>query len=388
MTGESSTHICYVQREGWQEVFATAVPREPVEDRGALECFFRQFVAELAAGGVEVLHQKVLAEAAWEGTLREVHDAAFGGSDQAPPFTLLEGRACLGGRLAGVQVVGARRRSPGVSLEVIREEGRANACLLETPTQRRLYLAEVTGLDPVAPGTGPEQTRAMLEGAERRLREHGFEYRDVIRTWIYLPRLLEWYDDFNVARSACYREFGILGPDAVVPLPASTGIQARRREHEEVLLDLVAYQVPGTRSEALRPAHNPRQNEAYDYGSSFSRGMVVDGDGPRMVYISGTASIDGTGRTVYLDDSQGQILETLLDVGALLGSEGLGLGDIRHAVAYCKRPEDFATWQEIRRTLQIPDFPVLPVYGDVCRDDLLFELEALAVADAGPLGDA
>ena len=43
-------------------------------------------------------------------------------------------------------------------------------------------------------------------------------------------------------------------------------------------------------------------NEAYDYGSAFSRGMRIDLNGLTILLISGTASIDDEGRTVHVGD--------------------------------------------------------------------------------------
>jgi hypothetical protein len=40
-------------------------------------------------------------------------------------------------------------------------------------------------------------------------------------------------------------------------------------------------------------------NEAYDYGSAFSRGTRIDLSGLTILLISGTTSIDARGRTVH-----------------------------------------------------------------------------------------
>jgi hypothetical protein len=48
-------------------------------------------------------------------------------------------------------------------------------------------------------------------------------------------------------------------------------------------------------------------NEAYDYGSAFSRGMRVDLNGLTILLISGTASIDEDGRTVHGNDERLEI---------------------------------------------------------------------------------
>ena len=47
-------------------------------------------------------------------------------------------------------------------------------------------------------------------------------------------------------------------------------------------------------------------NEAYDYGSAFSRGMRIDLNGLTILLISGTASIDDAGRTVHVGDLRAQ----------------------------------------------------------------------------------
>ena len=41
-------------------------------------------------------------------------------------------------------------------------------------------------------------------------------------------------------------------------------------------------------------------NEAYDYGSAFSRGMRIDLNGLTILLISGTASIDEQGVSVQI----------------------------------------------------------------------------------------
>src|ERR1051326_5066388 len=51
-------------------------------------------------------------------------------------------------------------------------------------------------------------------------------------------------------------------------------------------------------------------NEAYDYGSAFSRGMRIDLGKFVILLISGTASIDDEGRTLYAGDLRKQVRRT------------------------------------------------------------------------------
>ena len=61
-------------------------------------------------------------------------------------------------------------------------------------------------------------------------------------------------------------------------------------------------------------------NEAYDYGSAFSRGMRIDLNGLTILLISGTASIDDAGRTVHVGDLRAQLRRTFDNITKLARS--------------------------------------------------------------------
>ena len=56
-----------------------------------------------------------------------------------------------------------------------------------------------------------------------------------------------------------------------------------------------------------------------DYKKSFSRAVQVRGGHLRRLFISGTASIDKDGNSVYLQDTSAQINRTMEVVEAILG---------------------------------------------------------------------
>ena len=123
----------------------------------------------------------------------------------------------------------------------------------------------------------------------------------------------------------------------------------------------------------------PRQCEAYDYGSAFSRGMTVRFGQDRLLFASGTASIDDQGRTVHVGDSEGQNRETFAAVDTLLRHQGAAFEDVATGVLFFKQRRDLDAWRELRRLGVIPEIPAISVFADVCRHDLLFELEVTAV---------
>ena len=58
--------------------------------------------------------------------------------------------------------------------------------------------------------------------------------------------------------------------------------------------------------------------------------------------------------------------------------EGADLTDIRLATLFCKDRETLAIYERVTRQLGITRIPVLPVLADVCRPELMVEIEAMA----------
>ena len=77
-------------------------------------------------------------------------------------------------------------------------------------------------------------------------------------------------------------------------------------------------------------------NEAYDYGSAFSRGMRIDLNGLTILLISGTASIDERGNTVHVGNLRAQLRRTYDNITKLLASEGATWHDIVRTTCYLR----------------------------------------------------
>ena len=128
-------------------------------------------------------------------------------------------------------------------------------------------------------------------------------------------------------------------------------------------------------------------NEAYDYAkpSSFSRGIRVDLGDKSLLMISGTASIDDTGLTRYEGDFRAQLWRTYRNITALLESEGATWHDIVKTTCYLRDIErDYKDFNEVRTAffawLGLNPLPAsVGIQARLCREDLLVEIEALAV---------
>ena len=132
--------------------------------------------------------------------------------------------------------------------------------------------------------------------------------------------------------------------------------------------------------------HNRRQNEATEYGSAFARGMALTLGDHRSRFISGTASIDDHGATVFLGDFEAQATQTVEAISALLESAGATLGDIRQATTFIKRPADRTIYDHLPGRASLDRVPAIIVETDACRDDLLIEIDATAIVPATPGG--
>jgi 2-iminobutanoate/2-iminopropanoate deaminase len=126
-------------------------------------------------------------------------------------------------------------------------------------------------------------------------------------------------------------------------------------------------------------------NEAYDYGSAFSRGMRIDLKGLTILLISGTASIDEKGNTVHVGDLRAQLRRTFENITALLASEGATWHDIVRTTCYLRDIErDYQAFNEERaafyREQGLNPLPASTgIQAILCRPDLLVEIEAIAM---------
>ncbi len=126
-------------------------------------------------------------------------------------------------------------------------------------------------------------------------------------------------------------------------------------------------------------------NEAYDYGSAFSRGMRIDLKGLTILLISGTASIDELGNTVHVGDLCKQTRRTFYNIGKLLASEGATWHDVVRTTCYLRDIErDYKAFNEERsdfyREQKLDPLPASTgIQAILCRPDLLIEIEAIAM---------
>ncbi|HBY58716.1 MAG TPA: hypothetical protein DEH78_02765 [Solibacterales bacterium] len=142
----------------------------------------------------------------------------------------------------------------------------------------------------------------------------------------------------------------------------------------------------GTTGITRKAIHAPSAlNEAFDYGSAFSRGLRLDFGNVAVLLISGTASIDDQGRTVHAGDFRAQLRRTYDNITALLGAEGATWKDVVRTTCYLRDIDrDYQAFNDGRteffREQGLDPFPASTgIQAILCRPDLLVEIEAIAV---------
>lgn len=327
----------------------------------------RRLAGNLKQARAEIIGLMIFGSLAARTEIETAIDATLGEIDW--PVLWIEGAACNGAPLAGVQ---AWTLVDG-KVDRVKRDGRVVASRYRLGRSELCWAGEALPRDPSA--TPGEQTLQAFRELELALHAAGFGLGDLVRTWCYNDELLKWYREFNHARTGLYSVVDF----SLGSAPASTGISAANRAGAALTLaGLAVRPLAGRRTAA--PLASPLQCPAQAYGSAFSRAVELDLGSVRRVLVSGTASIEPGGATVWQGDPRKQVDLTMKVIEAILVSRGLRWAEVTRGIAYFKAPETSAVFEAWCRDHGWKNPPVAALHCDICRDDLLFELEVDAEA--------
>ena len=212
------------------------------------------------------------------------------------------------------------------------------------------------------------------------------DFPHLLRVWNYVPDInrdsggTERYRQFNRARQHALQASG---------RPLTGGVPAASALGAAAGSPVVAYFLAGRTAPTF--LENPRQVSAYHYPSRygthspvFSRATLLRQGQDLMLFVSGTASIVGH-RSLHVGDAAAQTRETLANIAALLAEANrvargahFSLGDLACKV-YVRRPADLPVIQAQLRPALGSDARAIFLQADICRQDLLVEIEAAAI---------
>jgi enamine deaminase RidA (YjgF/YER057c/UK114 family) len=353
------------------EIYISAEPADSVTSQGQIEELFAGIGDILKKENASILHERIFTIDGAADKISAARRKAYGQMDDGVAPSLLICREGRGGLMSGVQVHAlASSNKPAL----IKLESEPCGRVLKLPGMTYLTLSGITGgkSDDLA-----KQAREMLEKGESALKQFGGDFTCVPRTWMWLGDILSWYGEFNNARNQFFTERGLIGKGSRQSMPASTGIGLGLGGSRQFGMDLTAVLEPKSSIEFLGAIG--RQQCAFNYGSAFSRASQANSPAGKTVFVSGTASIDTKGVSTHIGDARGQIETTIENVRAVLRDMNCRDDDVVQTVAYCKTAEVEAVFNELKGRL---DWPWVTMICDICRDDLLFEIEAAAIPKA------
>ncbi len=204
------------------------------------------------------------------------------------------------------------------------------------------------------------------------------------RLWNYMADIngeidtLERYRQFNMGRGDAF-EAGARSVKGRVPAACALGVASG-----PLTVAFIAGATP------IVPIENPRQVSAFLYpdhygprSPTFSRAALAHPPAQEVLFVSGTASIVGH-QTVHLGDVRAQTSESLDNISTVLGEASakarsgvFALSDLSYR-AYIRHPSDLPVISEVLAQ-RLGGASVSFVQADVCRSDLLVEIEGQAI---------
>lgn len=236
------------------------------------------------------------------------------------------------------------------------------------------------------PDSASTPLQYTTERAYRKIFEllEALDYPFIFRLWNYMADInghshdMERYRQFNLGRQdafiACRR-------DVVGNVPAACALGTAGGPL--TIAFLAGRQAP-------LAIENPRQISAYDYpqnygprSPTFSRASLVRMGADEVLFVSGTASIVGH-CTMHPGDVREQTRETLTNIEAVIQAANLqaskplfSLSNLLYRV-YVRHSADLAAIRDVMLTRIGASFNAVFLQADVCRQDLLLEIEASA----------
>lgn len=123
--------------------------------------------------------------------------------------------------------------------------------------------------------------------------------------------------------------------------------------------------------------------------ASFSRAMKVTIGAVELIFVSGTASVGPDRETMHPGDFEKQARISYENVEAILRSAGMGLQDVVKWTIYLKDMKYYDRFEKVRsavfaeKGIQREHFPAsTAVQAEICRKELLIEMECIAVREA------
>ena len=351
-------------RRSHRELFITAVP----DDGQSAETMLGEIAGALRDSRAHIVSQEVFGVLTPGGHDMQTLSRALG-SISWPVTSVGPARETARG-IGGTQIWAVS----GVPVEPLQLNGRFVGSVFEDDYARYCRLGSLLPTD--FSRSRDEQASEVLELMEAALCAADMDFSHVLRTWFYNDDILSWYRHFNQVRNTFFTNRHVF--DGLLPASTAVGAPAAASTGAALVSGLLAVKAKDETVRAIA-VPSPLQGAAREYGSSFSRAVELVMPDQRRLLVSGTASIGPEGNTAHIGNVDAQVGRTLDVVNAILESRGMGWADVVRGIGHFKRAEDASAFQRCCNANQIGPLPVVLAQSEICRPDLLFELEVDAM---------
>ena len=235
----------------------------------------------------------------------------------------------------------------------------------------------------------PEQSRSVFQVIEAILKIENMPISSIVRQWNYIPEITrlennyQHYQQFNDARTIFYED-----ENWDKGFPAATGIGTH---NAPLVIDVIAMEGQ-LREVALM---NSNQIDAHVYSNKvllgtedstlkqrstpkFERAKLIEEKEFVSVFVSGTAAIIGE-ESSALNNASEQTHITIDNIKNLITKGGIISGEtkLEFMRVYVKNSIDYKCVEQVCKS-RLPNVPIVYVEADICREELLVEIEGFA----------
>ena len=242
------------------------------------------------------------------------------------------------------------------------------------------------------------QSQEVFDKFDNLLTAYGYGVDDIVRQWNFIGSIVSCkegkqnYQEFNDART-CYYAKG----EWQKGYPAATGIGA---SGEGIIVGGIAFKKSGEGAKGIYPIDNPLQVAAHVYSKrvlidddvnamkstpKFERAKLIETKRGACCFVSGTAAIRGE-ESVDASSVKMQTIKTIENIEYLVSKENLvRFGckpyDLEYVKlhVYIKNAEDYDAVREVVEA-SFAQIPVVYSIADVCRSELLVEIESILIS--------
>jgi enamine deaminase RidA (YjgF/YER057c/UK114 family) len=269
--------------------------------------------------------------------------------------------------------------------------------LVQYPGHREIYAAGLT-IGNVS-GEILAQSQGAFDILSKILQAENMDFSNIVRQWNYVEDIVcrrneeegerQNYQVFNDVRTTFYAQ-----SDFRHGYPSATGIGAKAGG---IVLECMALDAEDHLN--IVPLSNPQQQDAHRYSQDvlvgipiasvalktspkFERAKLVSDNNSGLIYVSGTASIRGQ-KTVGIGDVAAQTQTTIENIAELTSKQNLEntgfqaeseADPFSYLRVYVKHTSDIPQVKNICEKAY-GKVPALYVVSDICRDELLVEIE-------------